>query len=281
MYQTMRYTRSTKMNAFRSAAPITNDEIRRFAPSILAEHAHDSRSSRYAFIPTVNILDGLRKEGFQPYEIRQARTKTEDKREAAKHLIRLRHESQGDKSGECAEIILLNSHDGSSSYKLMSGVFRMVCSNGLIAGDMFQDVTVQHKGDIIGNVIEGSYQVLKEAQNVIEHVDNFKGLQLSRDEQRLLAAASIPLRFDVEEDKPAPVTVDQLLRINRRVDDKDDLWTVFNTLQENLIRGGISTRNPETRRRSSTREVSGIDQNVKINRALWTLAEGMAKLKAA
>ena len=72
-----------------------------------------------------------------------------------------------------------------------------------------------------------------------------------------------------------------MLTIRRREDTGNDLWSVFNRVQENTVRGGLRFRNEETGRRNRTREVKGIDQNIRLNRALWELAEKMASLKAA
>ena len=85
------------------------------------------------------------------------------------------------------------------------------------------------------------------------------------------------LRFD-----DSPVRPDQIIQPRRREDAGQSLWTTYNTIQENMIRGGLhgQKRNAEGRiRRSQTRPVNGIDQNVTLNRALWTLAEGMQSLK--
>src|SRR3546814_8105435 len=78
-----------------------------------------------------------------------------------KHMIRLRHANQVNDS-IANEIILLNSHDGTSSYQMLAGAFRFVCSNGLVCGDAVADVRIPHKGDITGQVIEGAYEVLDE-----------------------------------------------------------------------------------------------------------------------
>src|SRR3546814_2716824 len=78
-------------------------------------------------------------------------------------MIRLRHASQINARGEANEIILLNSHDGTSSYRMLAGMFRFVCSNGLVCGDTVADVRVPHKGDVAGQVIEGAYQEIGRA----------------------------------------------------------------------------------------------------------------------
>ena len=122
----------------RSAFPLTDDQIRAVVPSIFADAPHESRSQRYTYIPTVAVLDELRKEGFQPFMVTQTRVRNEDRREFTKHMIRLRHAGQINARGEANEIILLNSHDGSSSYQMLAGMFRFVCSNGLVVVTRWQ-----------------------------------------------------------------------------------------------------------------------------------------------
>lgn len=258
----------------RSDAPLTNDEIARVVPSIFAEEAHDSRSDRYLYIPTVKVLDALRAEGFQPFMACQTRVRNEEKREHTKHMLRLRHASHI-MNKEANEIILLNSHDGSSSYQMMAGKFRFVCANGLVLGDMTMDQKVRHsgRGEVIGDVIEGAYEVLNQFEQIDHHLDDMKHYQLSTYEQGAFAEAALAYRYDPDEG-PAPVSPSQLLLPRRREDRGDDLWTTFNRVQENTIKGGLAGRNKQGRR-TTTRAVNGIDQDVKLNRALWVLAQAM------
>ena len=95
--------------AVRSAQPLTDDQMMRVAPSIFAAGKHDSRSDRYEYIPTIEVLDGLRREGFQPFAVAQGRTRVEGKAEFTKHFLRLRHVTQiHDDSGTANEILLMN-----------------------------------------------------------------------------------------------------------------------------------------------------------------------------
>jgi hypothetical protein len=75
----------------RHAEPLTDDQLRRFVPSVYAEAAHESRSERYTYIPTAAILAGLRKEGFEPVSARQSRTRDASRYDFTKHMIRMRH----------------------------------------------------------------------------------------------------------------------------------------------------------------------------------------------
>ena len=269
-------SRFRNTNAVRSNEPLSDDQIRLVAPSIFAQAAHDSRSERYAYIPTCDVLSRLRAEGFEPFAVCQTRVRKEDKIEHTKHMIRLRHAGDITRREAANEIILLNSHDGTSSYQMLAGQFRFVCSNGLVRGDKSHDIRVRHSGDVVGQVIEGAYTVLDGFKHAQEEQEIMLGTNLDRAEQELFARAALSLRYD--EDKPAPITESQILR-ERRADDRlPSLWHTFNRVQENLMKGQLRGRNAQGRP-TTTREVGGIDQSVKLNRALWMLADGMAKLK--
>ena len=258
-------TRFKTLSGFaKSHIPLTDGEIRAAAPSIFADAKHESRSKRYAYIPTATVLDGLRKEGFQPFMCCQARTRVEGKQEHTKHMLRLRHASRIN-GAEAPEIILVNSHDGSSSYQMLAGVFRFVCSNGLVCGDTLEDFRVRHTGNVVDNVIEGAFRILDGFDQVDAAKDTMKSVHLNPGEQNAFALAALELRFDPEDGETMPVTPAQILVPHRREDQGNSLWNVLNVSQENLVRGGIPVRTANNRR-TRTRAVQGIDQNVKLVR---------------
>ena len=269
---------ASRSPVLRSDSPLSDDQIHRVAPSIFAEAPHESRSQRYAYIPTATVLTELRKEGFQPFMVTQTRTRHEDRRDYTKHMIRLRHASQINARGEANEIILLNSHDGTSSYQMLAGMFRFVCSNGLVCGDTVADVRVPHKGDVAGQVIEGAYQVLHGFDRALESRESMQAITLNEGEAEVFARAALSLKYD-DPDKPAPITESQILMPRRFDDRRPDLWSVFNRTQENLTKGGLHGRSANGRRQQ-TRPVQGIDSDVRLNRALWLLADGLRQLKA-
>jgi len=264
-------------NQIRRDRPLTNDELASVVPSVFSEEKHDSRSTRYTYIPTIQLLDSLRKEGFQPFFACQTRVRDEARKGHTKHMLRLRRENQITGS-EVPEIILLNSHDGSSSYQMLPGIFRFVCANGMVCGEDFGEVRVPHKGDVTGQVIEGAYEVLGIFDKVDEHMNIMKDIPLNRNEQDLFAQAALMYRYG-EEDKKIPVTPASVLMPRRREDCKNDLWITFQRVQENMIRGGLTGRN-EKGKRTTTRAINGIDGDVKLNRALWMIAEQFKKMKA-
>lgn len=262
------------LTQIRNDAGLDDHQMLQVAPSIFAEEAHESRSSRYAYIPTIEVLQGLRREGFVPVMAAQARCRDEGKRDFTKHMIRMRHAGRNLGEGEANEIILLNSHDGTSSYQMVAGMFRFVCANGLVVGDVVDDFKVRHSGNVVDNVIEGAYTVLDQFEQVAANRDDMRAIILPEPAQRLLAQSAIDYRWDREEGERAPVTPEQVLRPRRSADTGADLWSTFNRLQENMMKGGLRGVTANGQRRA-TRAVTGISQDVKLNRALWTMAEGL------
>jgi len=224
-------------------------------------------------------------EGFMPVGVSQSRAREPGRSPFTKHLIRLRRmddEAPKRQVGDTVcEILLKNANDGSSAYDIMAGLFRIRCLNSLVAQTgTIEAVKVRHSGDVRTKVIEGTYKVLDQAQKALAAPEQWSTIQLDRGERAAFAEAAHQLRFDGAD--ATPITAAQMVMPRRHDDLGSDLWTVFNVAQENAIRGGLTAigRDANDRpRRTTTREIKGIDQNVRLNRALWTLAERMAELK--
>ena len=196
-------------------------------------------------------------------------------------MIRMRHAAQVNARPEANEIILINSHDGASSYQMLAGVFRFVCCNGLVCGTVANDIRIPHKGNVQDEVIEGAFRVLDDFEAVDASAEAMKALTLDEGEELAFATAALSLRYGEERSEgqpPAPITAAQLVEARRIEDTGRSLWTSFQRIQENVMRGGQPGRSTQGRRVRS-REVASIDRGVSLNRALWVLAEEMRKLK--
>jgi hypothetical protein len=279
-----RFSRQTQV--LRADQALDEDQMRRAAPSIFAEGKHASRSERYTYIPTIEVLRGLRREGFEPFLVAQGASRREDRVDFTKHLIRLRHAGQARGRDEAHEIILINSHDGASSYQMLAGMFRFVCCNGLVVGEVVEDIRIPHKGRIEHEVIEGAFRVLEGFEEVAQRTEAMKALELAPAEEMVFARSALALRFGEgagfeanDALRPAPVTAEQLTEARRPEDLGRDLWRSFQRVQENVLRGGQAGRSAQGRR-VQTRPVGSIDRGVSLNRALWMLAEEMRRLKA-
>ena len=281
---------------FDVAKPLTEDELRKLAPSIFAETAHESRSERFRAIPTIEVLRGLENEGFFAVGAKQSVTRDPGKKDFTKHVIRLRRFDDEAKSlrvgDNVLEQYLKNANDGSAAYELMAGMFRIQCMNSLVAQTSTIDsVKVRHSGHAVDNVIEGTFRVLESSKALLAAPQDWSQIQLDRDEAQAFANAAHVLRFaDAEGKVSTPVDPAQLLIPRRPADTGKDHWTVFNVVQENAIRGGLTgiregyreeNGNWRAARRVTTRAVNGVDQDIRLNKSLWVLAEEMAKLKKA
>jgi Domain of unknown function (DUF932) len=284
-----RFARNTRV--LRANVPLSEDQMHAVAPSIFAAGKHTSRSDRYTHIPTIDVLRGLRRAGFEPFMVAQGHSRIAGKSEFTKHMIRMRHAGADAAAAkakpEANEVVLINSHDGASSYQLLAGSFRYVCCNGWVVGNITQDIRIRHVGnlgDIQGEVIEGAFKVLNDFAAVDASIDSMKALQLGQGEQHAFASAALALRYDASGDAfadptPPPITPSQVVEARRVQDVGNSLWLTMNRVQENILRGGQPGRGA-TGQRLHTRPVNSIDRTVSLNRALWVLAEEMRKIRA-
>jgi len=267
---------------------LSENDLFKLAPSVFATTAHASRSERFQPIPTIEIVRRLAEEGFQCVGAKQCIVRDPTKGPYAKHLLRFRQQSDATVyrvGGTVAEMLLKNANDGSSIYDLFAGLFRINCMNSMVALlEGLSNVKVRHTGkDIVAKVIEGTYSVATDAKLALAAPRDWAEIKLEREEAKAFAEAARVLRFaDHEGNVNTPITADQMLQVRRQDDVGNDLWKQFNVVQENAIRGGlhgVAVNADGARRNMTTRAVNGIDQDVKLNRALWTLANRMAELK--
>ena len=266
---------------------MTEDEMRKIAPSIFATEAHESRSDRFVPVPTIEVLRGLKKEGFDVVGVKQSNTRDEGKGNFTKHLIRLRRvDGEKYKVGDTvAEMLLKNANDGTCQYELMAGLFRILCLNSLVAQKAeIESIKVRHSGrETINNVIDGTFRVLNEAEKALEAPKEWSKIVLNQDEKMALAESAHMIRFgETEEGERPAIEPVQLLSPRRFEDRGDDLWRVANVIQEHVMRGqdhGVIVGENGRRRRTSTRPVNGIEQSISLNKALWSLNERMVELK--
>jgi hypothetical protein len=272
--------------------PLSNTELQRYAPSIFATEPWHQMSDKYKFIPTVEVVEGLRKEGFLPVHAIQSRTRIAGKGEFTKHQIRFRDFRSGNLPAIKSlgtlypEVVVTNAHDGASAYVLEGGLWRLICLNGMVVSDgTLANLRVTHKGNI-GDVISITHDIVEQFPKVLDSVERFSALRLEAPEQKAFANAALSLRYD---EGQAPITAEQVIAPRRREDVEPTLWNTFNVVQERLVNGGDRYRTeaqPATHeaayrpaRRMKTRAVQGIGENTRLNKALWTLAEEMHKLR--
>ena len=297
----------------KSYEPLSLDAIAAAVPAIFAEAPHESRSAKYTYISTRDMLEAMLKEDFGIFEVRQGGTKFEDRRPFTKHMIKFRHKSQIGPAGRyynggvsqfganakvgdsIHEIILRNAHDGTASWEAMSGWHIIRCLNGLIVHDASKETVsrkIPHRGNVAAKVIEASYAVINEGGEQARLIEHMAGIPMNRMERLAFAEAAMALRWDDESGARDALRPELVVTPRRPEDTEPNLWRVFNVAQENLIRGELPyTRQQDIRKdgeivgrrevHAATNPVRTIEGDVKLNRALWVLTQKMAELKGA
>lgn len=260
---------ATQANVFQQALSL--DAIRRSAPAVFAQAAHECTTARYTFIPTERVLCGLMDAGFIPVQANQAKSRLPGHEHHARHVVRLRRRFETiELKDSVPEIVFLNSHDGSSAYQLRLGIFRAICTNGLIVSRAALTACyVTHRGDIVEEVVAAALRLTEHFGELAASIDCMEQRVLEPAEQVRFADRALALRYpDVAS---SGMQSSQLVACRREQDDGADLWRVYNRVQENLLRGGLSRRSA-TGRLTRTRRITSIREDVRINGALWDAA---------
>lgn len=230
-------------------------------PAIFAEAPDKERvSNKYTFIPTTRVIDDLKSFGWNP---RVASGSKENP--AAKHMIRFIRDGFSGVEDVKPEIVLLNSHNGLSSFNLKAGLFRLVCSNGLVvATSVFGDIRIKHINYSLPEVSRAVEQFAGGMEGVMASVDQMKRSLLSSDLRRKFATEAIGIRWDHTRD---PINFTRLLQPRRAADDSGSVWTVMNILQEKLLKGDVYDI-----RGRKLRGLTQVDSVVGFNQELYALA---------
>ena len=275
------------------------DRLRYLAPAIFANSVKDSLSPRYAQLRTADVLPVLADHGFVPVQAAQKRSR-KTSMEHTQHMVAFAHRDSipsvsgleaYDADANRGEIILYNSHDGSGSIKLFVGAYRFICSNGIVAGDGYQS-RLYHSQANVNSFEHMLTNTVKRLPVLMERIEQMRSIQLTRDAQREMATQSALTRWkwtpELIEDAvikgsyATDTTVSSLLAVNRFADYQEDAWTVFNRIQENVIRGGamiksFTEKNPDGSIRKS-RAVNSVAENIRVNRELWDIAENVCEI---
>lgn len=251
-------------------------------PILFNENSHEETSDRYQHIDTIEPIKVIQDFGWQPRQVISVKTRKQERQGFQKHRVRFFNPNLPVINDSFVELLLTNSHDGKSSFQLALGVFRLVCSNGLVVGDTFQSASVRHVGYTNEKIATAVSSILPETERAANNIGSFSGVTLSQPEQEAYARSVIEMRLDGEEWLlDDSYTKRSVLSSRRTADRKDDLWTVMNRVQESVLRTGFNAKKKDEYGYKKVRAVKSLDESDKLNKAIWTLAEEMAAIKSA
>ena len=262
---------------------LNDDEIRLLCPVAFkdtmtkAEINKLGLSEHYSFVPTMNVINDLRELGYEVTDAKQVKARKKSTNGYQKHLVTLEHPKyKVEGSKEYPQILLSNSHDGGNAFTLSAGIFRLVCSNGLvIKTEDYGSARLVHKGYSFEAVQELVKQFEETVDEVLTRITAMKKVQLTKEQQIEFAKQAALLRFKSksynEDNIEKVVNIDDLLNVDRKEDAGDGLYEVFNRVQESLINGKYTYLGTKDKPRKA-RPIKNFKQNIEVNSKLSKLA---------
>lgn len=254
---------------------LSDEQLRTIAPSIFATHAAPTVSDRYLYLPSYTVVRQLRTAGLVPIVAREGRKKQPDGREYALHEVRFAPTGAPTAAPELGdvrpEILLLNSHDRTSGMAFQAGMHRLICTNGMRVMEQDMGFKVRHSGKKGMDILMSGLTNLKHnLHRVFEVAGDWNKLQLTREQQLSFARQALEIRGT-----SLAISPDLVLTPRRWLDNRDDLWSVFNRVQENITKGGIVGRT-KTNRATSLKAIGTLAADIDWNTKLWAAASELA-----
>jgi hypothetical protein len=253
---------------------LTMDDIKSLAPSVFTDHgAPEKTSERYVHIPTNNVITDMETLGWYVSDAKEIKAR---KRVGyQRHMIVFRNEDifiKGEDGDDVyPQILLSNSHDGTGAFVFRAGLFRLVCSNGLVISTQdFSHMKIRHMGYSFEELKTLITSMVEKMPLVVESMNKFRERELTEDEQFKFAMDAIGLRFG--ENGKMEANIEELLKPDRKEDEGNDLWVVYNRIQERLVSGTFSYSGVRGKVRKA-RPIKNFQQDLELNEKLYALAE--------
>ena len=265
---------------------ITKDEIREIAPLVFANApTNPDLSKKYLFVNTETIIDDLEKLGWLPVQAAQRNSRVESTI-FSKHMIAFQNPdikiSSEDGDEAYPRILLTNSHDGMQAFKFSVGIFRLVCSNGLVVADeQFSDFKIKHKGYTFGELRNVVKQAVEDLPNRVQVMNDMRERTLTQQEKEKLAIDAMLIRAGIKPNSEEATkfnyddeTIEDILEPKREADKGDDLWKVFNVIQEKITQGEFHAALKGAKVRK-VRKIKSFEKDMKVNKELFKLATAL------
>ena len=259
---------------------LTKDQIRNSSPLVFADApTNPDVSKKYLFVNTETIIDDLEKLGWLPVQAAQRKGRKEGGTIFSKHMVAFQNPeikiTSADGDDAFPRILLTNSHDGMQAFKFSVGIFRLVCSNGLVVADeQFSDFKIKHKGYTFGELRNVVRQAVEDLPNRVQVMNDMKNRILTEDEKRKMALDAMLIRAGVKELQYDEETITDILDPKRDADKGDDLWRVFNVIQEKITQGDFHAALTGAKVRK-VRKIKSFEKDMKVNKELFKLATAL------
>jgi len=255
---------------------LSREELKSLAPSIFNHKVGSKLTDKYVHIPTDTIVDDMEALGWLPYEVKTVKSR-KDNASFKKHLVQFFNPNIviNNEAGEAdmyPNLLLINSHDGSTAVRFEMGVFRLVCENGLVIKSQdFGGFKMRHMGYSFEDLRNYIGELVNTLPTMVENLNKFSQVEMTPEQQHEFAIKAVEARFGEEKQIPDE-EIKNLLIAERKEDTGNSVWVVLNRVQEKLTSGGFGYLNAKGKLRKS-RAVKNFTQDVDMNQKLWAIAE--------
>lgn len=257
------------------------DQIKAKAPQAFATAQAENTSGKYSFLPTTRIIEDMSKLGWLVTDARSMKSSGKNALRGThgRHQIEFFHPDITIKSGDDTEafvkILIENNSMGVGRLKVDVGVFRLICSNGLIIKDVdFGSFKLRHLGYTFEDLQEMTGQIVNRLPIAVGKINAFSSTIMTPEQMKAFAGAAIKARMG-EEKVATDLEIEQVLSARRPQDQGDSLWLVLNRVQESLVRGGSQFVDNKGKLRT-LRPIKNMLSDMKLNGDIWELANQYA-----
>ena len=281
--------RNTVLAKVEKHQALSDDDIRVVCPVAFKETMSDREiaklglSKHYSFVPTSNVINDLRSMGWECVDAKQVKARKKSTRGYQKHMLTFEHpDYKTEGAEEYPQLLLTNSHDGGNAFQLSAGIFRLVCSNGLvIKTEDYGSARLVHKGYSFEAVQKLVNTFIETIDETLTRITAMKQVELDKAQQIEFAKQAALLRFTAksynEDNIGDVVDLDDLLNVERKEDAGNGLWEVFNRVQESLVNGKYNYAsngkvNAADAKVRKARPIKNFKQSIDVNKKLSELA---------
>lgn len=246
---------------------LTVEQCNERYPAVGNSVAKDTVTSKYMHVSTYDYLKYLEADGLRPYQVQGTRCRDVTNKVYAKHAVFLTNPDWIKEGCEYfPTVVMLNAHDGSSSVTFMIGVYRIVCSNGLVIGSsLSKPIRVRHLHANRERLHAVYNQLVAQITILDRAISNMRSTPVSLEAEHAFIDSAVQLRWGDKVPQNKKFDSNSLNMAHRLEDTTPNVWTLYNRVQENILNKGRGYR-----------RVASIDKNIKINQGLWDAALKLA-----
>tara|TARA_R110000751_G_scaffold163159_1_gene269505 strand:+ start:110 stop:928 length:819 start_codon:yes stop_codon:yes gene_type:complete len=259
-----------------SAKFMSKDAIKNAAPSVFTLIPSSEVSEKYTHIPTEKVIDDMESLGWGVVEVKEVKARKSTTKGFQKHLLVFRNDDIviGGKDGDDVwpQILLTNSHDGKNSFQFTAGLFRMICENGLVIADTeFEDVKMRHMGYTFEDLQVMIKEMVEKLPLTVESMNKMKAVELEGEQVIQLAKDLLNIRIEGTDNILSENSEFEVITTQRKEDEGNGLWEVFNVVQENIINGNFHYITKSGKERQA-RIIKNFKQDLDLNRKMFSKA---------